>query len=262
MTIPLHVQEPLEPPSTNGDTSPERLKSPILKDIRQGRRGSVPLDQLITQSAQVRRKLSPASPPSVFAINNQAIENLTNIQKRKKKFGGLARSSTSPLGKLDFTLFYDQDFQNLQVHIIRGAQVYPPGSFEHLTELFVSVAVVFDGKLIWHDKTRPTEASSNPDFNEQLTVNGLTSNQMRVGTLKLTIKNNSTDAPISVAYYPLSSVPYNFLTTETVRMNEVEPIDEVTLFGDLRQVWVESAIVDSSLLYTFDHIYMELAHYK
>lgn len=231
--IPIRVQEPLEHSTSNSDISP--IKSPLLKDFRQGRRGSVPLDQLCTQSAQVRRKLSPASPPSIFAVNERAIKNLTTSDKRKNRFA--ARSSTSPLGKLDISLFYDQDFQNLQIRINRGTQVYPPGSIEDLTELVVSIAVVYDGKQIFHDITKPVEASANPDFNQQLTVKGLTSNQMRVGTLKLTLKNNNTDSPISVAYYPLSSVPYNLFTNETVRLNEVEEIDEV---GFWRQVWVES----------------------
>ncbi|XP_031564511.1 synaptotagmin-1-like [Actinia tenebrosa] len=230
---PLHVQEPVLPSSASSDILLERQKSPIPKDIRQGRRGSVPLDQLITQSAQVGRKISPTpkSPPSIYAINNQAIENLENIQKKRgKRIAAIHRSSTSPLGKLEFSLYYDQDFGNLQIHIIRGSQVYQTESSEDLMELVVSVAVVFDGKQIWHDKTHPTEATTNPEFNEQLTIHGLTSNQMRVGTLKLTIKNNITDSPISVAYYPLSTVPYNFLTTETVRLNEVEDIDEAKLF--------------------------------
>ena len=43
----------------------------------------------------------------------------------------------------------------------------------------------------------------------------------------MTLKNNNTDSPISVAYYPLSSVPYNFVANETVRLNEVEDIDEI-----------------------------------
>ncbi|KAK3733258.1 hypothetical protein QZH41_011101, partial [Actinostola sp. cb2023] len=229
-TIPPIVPIPIQTPTTR-EIQPVVFSPPSDGSSRGngGRRCSVLLDDIRTS---VSMKGSPPSrklgPSAISSTNEPAIANLYKQQKKAiAKKSRLKHSSTSSsLGKLEFSLFYDQNVQELQIYVVRGVQLYFPGS-DGPASLVLKAVIVVDGEQVWQDKTKATEPSGDPDFSEQLIVHGLSVNRMRKGSLKLIVLDDKTGEAAGEVVYPLSSLPFNSFTTEVLKLTEIEMEDYV-----------------------------------
>lgn len=149
-------------------------------------------------------------------------ENLSLPQHRKvavyKKF------PDSNLGKLEFSLYYDQSFRLLQIYVIRGIKItssednVPP-------DVLVIASLSFSKNQIWEQKTRMVKNSNDPQFNEKLEAHGITSAKLHESTLRFQLFNDGANTIIGEVEYSLKELPANKLTSQILPLIPVE-IDE------------------------------------
>ncbi|XP_020631966.1 synaptotagmin-7-like [Orbicella faveolata] len=149
-------------------------------------------------------------------------ENLSLPQHRKvavyKKF------PDSNLGKLEFSLYYDQSFRLLQIYVIRGIKIassednVPP-------DVLVIASLSFSKNQIWEQKTRMVKNSNDPQFNEKLEAHGITSAKLHESTLRFQLFNDGANTIIGEVEYSLKELPANKLTSQILPLVPVE-IDE------------------------------------
>ncbi|KAJ7384603.1 negative regulation of dense core granule exocytosis [Desmophyllum pertusum] len=168
-----------------------------------------------------------------------------------KEGRGSQEKTDSNLGKLEFTLYYDQSFRFLQIYVIRGIKIV--SSAESSAEssegdvppdVLVFASLSFNENQIWEQKTRMVKKSNDPQFNEKLEAHGITSAKLYESTLYFQLFNHQTNTLIGEVVYSLKELPANKLTTQTLPLAEVEldeaccsveeePLDPCSELGEL-----------------------------
>ena len=172
---------------------------------------------LTPRSPKPPRKVSPAKKQSP-----QKAENLFFPQHRKvavyKKF------PDSNLGKLEFSLYYDQSFRLLQIDVTRGIKIASSEDSEP-PDVLVIASLSFNKNQIWEQKTRMVKKSSDPQFNEKFEAHGMTSGKLHESTLRFQLFNDGANTIIGEVEYSLKDLPANKLTSQILPLIPVE-IDE------------------------------------
>ena len=166
---------------------------------------------------------TPRTPRKISHPQKQSSkENLSIPQQRK-----VAVHKKNPeinLGKLEFSLYYDQSFRLLQIYATRGIKIVILGSV-HPPDIHVAASIVLNGKQIWEQKTRVVKKTNDPQFNEKLEAYGITQGKLSEGMLRFQLLNTQTNTIIGEVEYILKDLPPNKLTTKTLPLIPVE-IDE------------------------------------
>ena len=166
---------------------------------------------------------TPRTPRKISHPQKQSSkENLCIPQQRK-----VAVHKKNPeinLGKLEFSLYYDQSFRLLQIYATRGIKLVILGSV-HPPDIHVAASIVLNGKQIWEQKTRVVKKTNDPQFNEKLEAYGITQGKLSEGMLRFQLLNTQTNTIIGEVEYILKDLPPNKLTTKTLPLIPVE-IDE------------------------------------
>ena len=187
---------------------------------------------------------SPRPPRKISAVKRQPpkAENLSCSLPQQRKVAVHKKKPDNNLGKLEFTLYYDQSFRFLQIYVIRGIKIV--SSAESSAEssegdvppdVLVFASLSFNENQIWEQKTRMVKKSNDPQFNEKLEAHGITSAKLYESTLYFQLFNHQTNTLIGEVVYSLKELPANKLTTQTLPLAEVE-LDEASCSVEVRVV--------------------------
>ncbi|XP_032226730.1 synaptotagmin-11 [Nematostella vectensis] len=213
-TFPLAIQEPHRHNKEFLESQDEFDSTPVLNHTvvqppSSPRRCSVQLEQILTRSP--------------------AHQTGTPPQWQGKKRSG----STTALGQLEFSIFYDEGFKVLQVYVIKGMQIFLPGS-EHPPDTFVRVSMTSGTRKLWEQSTGVAHRSCQPKYNEKLDFAGLDSNRIKECLLSFMVFEASQRVPISECVYGLVDLPFNVFVTEVLKLSDTEYIEKPTkTFGKL-----------------------------
>lgn len=187
--------------------------------------GSISSPSLTPKLPKTPRKISqPLKQPQK--------ENLSVPQQRKVAVH--KKKPDTNLGKLEFSLYYDQSFRLLQIYVTRGIKIVSLES-EHPPDVLVIASLIFNNNQIWEQKTRVVKKSNDPQFNEKLEAHGITSGKLQESTLHFQLFDDQANTIIGEVEYILKGLPANKLTTQTLPLVPVE-IDETESNIEVRAV--------------------------
>ncbi|KAL9986362.1 hypothetical protein ACROYT_G000501 [Oculina patagonica] len=193
------------------------------------------------------------SPPSVQNITPKTARKFSppkkhSLQKENsplpqhRKVAVHKKTPDSNLGKLEFSLYYDQSFRLLQIYVTRGIKIansednVPP-------DVLVIASLSFNKNQIWEQKTRMVKNSNDPQFNEKLESHGITAGKLHESTLHFQLFNDRANTIIGEVEYSLKELPANKLTNQTLALvpveidetdsNIEEPVDSPSELGEL-----------------------------
>lgn len=152
------------------------------------------------------------------------------ISPVKKISGGLPMPPPSPqhrkdavstknpndnIGKLEFSLYYDQSFRLLQIFVARGIKIACPEN-DSLPVVLVVATLTFEGRQLWEQTTRPASQSSDPQFNEKLAVHNIISAKLHASALHFQLYDERIKQLIGEVSYSLKGLPPNKLTNQVL----------------------------------------------
>lgn len=175
--------------------------------------GSMSPPAVQTRSPKTARKFTPPKK------QQPQKENLSLPQQRKVAV--YKKTPDSNLGKLEFSLYYDQSFRLLQIYVTRGIKIV---NAEDNTQpdVLVIASLSFNKNQIWEQKTRMVKKSSDPQFNEKLEAHGITAGKLHESTLHFQLFNDRANTIIGEVEYSLRELPANKLTSQTLALVPVE----------------------------------------
>lgn len=152
------------------------------------------------------------------------------ISPVKKISGGLPMTPPAPhhrkdavstktpndnIGKLEFSLYYDQSFRLLQIFVARGIKIACPEN-DSLPVVLVVATLTFEGRQLWEQTTRPASQSSDPQFNEKLAVHNIISAKLHASALHFQLYDERIKQLIGEVSYSLKGLPPNKLTNQVL----------------------------------------------
>lgn len=260
--VPIQLQQPI---------GVQRTDSIKKEDYRNG---STHLSPTV-HSVQVRRKAEEAGGIKLNAINTGAMSSPPPVARGKSpkavrktspgiKITGATDTPTPPqqrkvavykkkpdsnLGKLEFSLYYDQSFRLLQIYVIRGIKIASPEG-DIPPDVLVIASLTFNESQIWEHKTRTAKKSNDPQFNEKLEAHNITSAKLHASWLHLQLFDDRINKPIGEVDYSLKGLPPNKLTNQTLPLLPVE-IEETE--GSIEELVVDSSAGLGELLISLCH---------
>lgn len=227
--VPFHPQQPIEPsirveeyggrthlpPSVQSrDRSRTDASGISLTAINTGSICSPPLTPGKSPRPAPRKlpdKRKP-SPPQTYQIG-------TPIQQRKKAVH--KKRPESNLGKLEFSLYYDQSFRLLQVYVMRGIKI--ANSEDDISpDVLVIASLTFNDIQIWEQKTKTVKKTNDPQFNEKLEAHSIIAAKLRESLLHFQLFDDRTHKMIGEIDYSLKEIPSNKLTSQTLPLFRTE----------------------------------------
>lgn len=190
--------------------------------------GSMSSPPLVSKSPQTPRKNSPPKK------RNGVVTAQASPAPQHRKVAVHKKKPDSDLGKLEFSLYYDQSFRLLQIYVTRGIKIASPEA-NISPEILVVVSLTFEGSQIWEQKTRPASKSNDPQFNEKLEVHSIISGKLHASVLHFQLFDDQTKTLIGEVEYSLKELPPNKLIGQTlplvpVELEESEDGSEVRIF--------------------------------
>ena len=254
--IPQSVPVPLQQPTR------ERSGSISKDDYRNGHS----LLSATVHSVNVKRKADdhgtgiqlnaintgPISPPhtprstkpprKVSPTKKQPLQKENLFLPQQRKVAVYKKSPDSNLGKLEFSLYYDQSFRLLQIFVTRGIKIISAED-DVLPDVLVIASLSFNKNQIWEQKTRLVKNSNDPQFNEKLEAHGITSGKLHESTLRFQLFNDGANTIIGEVEHALKELPANKLTSQILPLIPVE-IDETYCNIEVRAL-------NKNILFTF-----------
>lgn len=176
--------------------------------------GALSSPQLATKTPQTPRKISTGGKKSVGSAQESPAPQHRKVAVFQKKPG-------ANLGKLEFSLYYDQSFRLLQMEITRGVKIPSPEA-DTPPEVLAVASLTFEESQIWEQKTRPASKSNDPQFNEKFEAHNIISAKLRASTLHFQLFDDRTQKLIGEVNYPLKELPPNKLTNQILPLVPLE----------------------------------------
>lgn len=165
-----------------------------------------------------RRKLPEKrkpSPPQTYLPG-------TPIQRRKVAVP--TKKPESNLGKLEFSLYYDEAFRLLQVYVMRGIKI--ANSEDDISpDVLVIASLTFNENHIWEQKTKTVKKTNDPQFNEKLEAHNIIAAKLRESVLHFQLFDDRTHKIIGEIDYSLKDIPSNKSTNQTLPLFRDEIVD-------------------------------------
>lgn len=209
--VPVQIQQPIAA-QLNGSTNlpPSAI---TLSDINTGSICSSP-----RLPRQDRRKLPEKRKPSP----PQTYQPGTPIQRRKVAVP--TKRPESNLGKLEFSLYYDEAFRLLQVYVMRGIKI--ANSEDDISpDVLVIASLTFNENHIWEQKTKTVKKTNDPQFNEKLEAHNIIAAKLRESVLHFQLFDDRTHKIIGEIDYSLKEIPSNKSTNQTLPLFRDEIVD-------------------------------------
>lgn len=185
---------------------------------------------------------SPKPPRKVSPTKKQPPRKEIFSFPQQRKVAVYKKSVDSNLGKLEFSLYYDQSFRMLQIYVTRGIEIMSSED-NVLPDVLVIASLSFNKNQIWEQKTRMVKKSNDPQFNEKLEAHGINSGKLQASTLHFQLFNDEANTIIGEVEYALKELPANKLTSQILPLVPVE-IDETFCSIEVRAV-------NKNILFTF-----------
>lgn len=165
-----------------------------------------------------RRKLPEKRKPSP----PQTYQPGTPIQRRKVAVP--TKKPESNLGKLEFSLYYDEAFRLLQVYVMRGIKI--ANSEDDISpDVLVIASLTFNENHIWEQKTKTVKKTNDPQFNEKLEAHNIIAAKLRESVLHFQLFDDRTHKIIGEIDYSLKEIPSNKSTNQTLPLFRDEIVD-------------------------------------
>ena len=178
---------------------------------------------------------SPKPPRKVSRTRKQSPQKETFSIPQHRKVAVYKKFPDSNLGKLEFSIYYDQSFRLLQIYVTRGIKII--SSEDNIPpDILVIASLSFSKNQIWEQKTRLVKNSNDPQFNEKLEAHGITSAKLLESTLHFQLFNDRANTIIGEVEYSLKELPANKLTSQILPLIPVE-IDETFCNIEVRAVY-------------------------
>jgi len=174
--------------------------------------GSMSSPPLVRKSPKTPRKTSPEKKKTPPQASPAPQHRKVAIHKKKPD---------SDLGKLEFSLYYDQSFRLLQIYVTRGIKIASTEP-DISPEVLAIASLAFNENQIWEQKTRPASKSNDPQFNEKLEAHNITSGKLRESVLHFQLFDDRTNKLIGEVDYPLKELPSNKHTSQILPLVPVE----------------------------------------
>lgn len=163
---------------------------------------------------------TPRTPRKISHSQKQSSkENLSIPQHRKVAVH--KKNTEINLGKLEFSLYYDQSFRLLQIYATRGIKITILESV-HPPDILITASIILNSKQIWEQKTRVVKKTNNPQFNEKLEAYGITPGKLSESMLRFQLFDTQTNTIVGEVEYVLKDLLPNKLTTKTLPLIPVE----------------------------------------
>ena len=182
-----------------------------LDAINTGALSSPPLAQ---KTPKPPLKISPGKRKSLTPETSSPFPQQRKVAVHKKKPDG-------SLGKLEFSLYYDQSFYLLQIYVTRGIKI-PSTEADIPPEVLVVASLTFNENQIWEQKTRAAKKSNDPQFNEKLEAHNINPGKLHESSLHFQLFDDRTNKLIGEVDYSFKELPPNKLTNQTLPLHPVE----------------------------------------
>ena len=157
----------------------------------------------------------PSSPTSPFHRRRRGFSELPSPPKsRTKPRSGTTSSSSEVVGKLEFSIYYDEKNRQLHVNVIQALRL--PGD-ENL-ESYV-IAILKPDEMNWRRETKFVFNSVDPLFNETFLVSGFTHSKIRECSLQFLIMNNAQNMAIGQLHVSLADLQPNKITSKCLSLS-------------------------------------------
>ncbi|XP_068693595.1 synaptotagmin-7-like isoform X2 [Montipora capricornis] len=163
---------------------------------------------------------SPRKVPSISGLIP-----LPSPSSQQRKVAVHQKKPRSKLGKLEFSLYYDQSFRYLEIFVARGIKIASPEA-GILPVVLVIGTITFEGTQIWEQKTRPASRSSDPVFNEKLAMNNIISGKLQASVLHFQLYDEQTKYLIGEVNYRLKELPPNKLSNQILPLESAVNLEE------------------------------------
>lgn len=236
-SVPVQLQQPIR--ERSGSISKEEyrnghsLLSPTVHSVnvkrkeedRADRGTGIQLNAINTGSISPQPSpRSPKPPRKVSPTKKQSPQKELLLLPQHRKVAVYKKFPDSNLGKLEFSIYYDQSFRLLQIYVTRGIKIV--SSEDNIPpDILVIASLSFNKNQIWEQKTRLVKNSNDPQFNEKLEAHGITAGKLLESTLHFQLFNDRANTIIGEVEYSLKELPANKLTSQTLPLIPVE-IDE------------------------------------
>lgn len=150
---------------------------------------------------------------------------LQSPSSQQRKVAVHQKKIRSKLGKLEFSLYYDQSFRYLEIFVARGIKIACPEA-GILPVVLVIATITFEGTQIWEQKTRPASRSSDPLFHEKLAMNNIISGKLQASVLHFQLYDEQTKYLIGEVNYSLKELPPNKLTNQILPLESAVNLEE------------------------------------
>lgn len=146
----------------------------------------------------------------------------TPMQRRKVAVPN--KRPESNLGKLEFSLYYDEAFRLLQVYVMRGIKI--ANSEDDISpDVLVTASLTFNENHIWEQKTKTVKKTNDPQFNEKLEAHNIIAAKLRESVLHFQLFDDRTHKIIGEIDYSLKEIPSNKSTNQTLPLFRDEIVD-------------------------------------
>lgn len=246
-SVPVQLQQPIR--ERSGSISKEEyrnghsLLSPTVHSVnvkrkeedRSDRGTGIQLNAINTGSISPQPSpRSPKPPRKVSPTKKQSPQKEILLLPQHRKVAVYKKFPDSNLGKLEFSIYYDQSFRLLQIYVTRGIKIV--SSEDNIPpDILVIASLSFNKNQIWEQKTRLVKNSNDPQFNEKLEAHGITAGKLLESTLHFQLFNDRANTIIGEVEYSLKELPANKLTSQTLPLIPVE-IDETYCNIEVRAV--------------------------
>ena len=244
-SVPLQLQQPLRNERSGSFSKDDyrnghSLLSPTVHSVNVKRkeedRGTgIQLNAINTGSISPQPSpRSPKPPRKVSPTKKQSLQKEICLVPQHRKVAVYKKFPDSNLGKLEFSIYYDQSFRLLQIYVTRGIKIM--SSEDDVPPDIIAIASLsFNKNQIWEQKTRMVKNSNDPQFSEKLEAHGITSGKLSESTLHFQLFNDRANTIIGEVEYTLKELPANKLTSKILPLIPVD-IDETYCNIEVRAV--------------------------
>ena len=199
-----------------GSPASERKISLQLNDINTGHAARFPKQKLSSDSLQHSEgSRTPTRSPRP-------------AQKKQRKVGIHKKKPGAHLGKIEFSIYYEQAFRLLKIYVNRGYKIASVDNEETPPDVLVVASLSLKNmRLVWEQKTKTVQQSANPLFNQKLEdVHGIDVLDLQDLTLRFQVFDDYASSIIGEVSYSLKELPSNKLLTLT------KPLELVQVYAD------------------------------
>ena len=244
-SVPLQLQQPIRSERSGSISKDDyrnghSLLSPTVHSVNVKRKAEdrgtgIQLNAINTGSITPPPSARSPKPPRKYSpTKKQAPHKEILSLPQHRKVAVYKKTPDSNLGKLEFSLYYDQSFRLLQIYVTRGIKIVSSED-DVLPDVLVIASLSFNKNQTWEQKTRMVKKSNDPQFNEKLEAHGITSGKLHESTLHFQLFDDQANTIIGEVEYSLKELPANKLTTQILPLIPVD-IDETYCNIEVRPV--------------------------